>query len=169
MKTIIKNLLKPFLTLMAFQFLLPVGLFAGNGLVSNTSKESISMQSTERITVKFGTRSHPVENGCGGDKGICIIITASIVGGRLPELQVNEGLAEIQLLKGNKLMFNVTEDKATDADSKAPLFYVYKSYYLSPEICQALGKKKIVVLPGEYVVDYSKSAYGGVILNVSAQ
>lgn len=124
------------------------------------TSNSATAQSTERIKVIIGTRSHPTADGkgCEGEKGICFIITF-----RDQDRLHNSGVAEIQDIDG-KLLLNILQDPEPAMDFENT-FHVYEDKEIPADIAQEMGYSGITIRKGEYRLDKNKNRLGSVLLN----
>lgn len=119
------------------------------------------------IKIKFGTKSRPDGNGgCGGDKGICIVIETSLFDGGV--LGINEGVADGEIVNQSGHTFLRWDMEADNSDNQpGAAFNVRGLTELSPEVSAALGQESVTIQPGTYPMDYSTNPFGVALLPVT--
>lgn len=148
MKTSIKT---PFLTTL---FLL--GMFMLSTLHS-------AAQSSQRIRVVFGTRTHPTADGkgCEGEKGICFLIY--VIKDRI-STEPNSGVGEV-VVEGQQLTLNIISD-TSPAEYDEQFFHVYRDIAVPADAARALGYTSITIKKGRYPLNKSRNPLGQVTLPV---
>lgn len=117
------------------------------------------------IKIVFGTRSHPCGKDagcyCEGDRGVCLIIEWKLaVDSSFLSTIPNEGIADVELLPGNKIKFNMLKDNSVVTPSQN-LFYVNSNYSLNG----LFGSNK-TIKAGTYSIDYSTNSLGVIVMDL---
>mgnify|MGYP000961132348 CR=1 FL=1 len=115
----------------------------------------------------FGTRCHPCgEPGCYcvGDRGLCIIIRIDKIlksAIKSHSFLPNSGAGEITLLSNNQLKLSMLYDNSSINEANEPIFYITQDM----EFPNAVVDGTLVVLAGEYTIDYSTNPLGDIIVD----
>ncbi len=138
--------------------LLLITLFA---LINLLQTFTCQAQTTEKIKIVFGTRSHRMGDGCGGNKGLCIFLNVQRPAG------TDEGLAEIWI-EEEQFVINILEDQSPAMEDENT-FHIYEPKEVPSEICKELGYDRIVLQPGEYRLDKNRNPLGKTIVKAVFQ
>jgi hypothetical protein len=136
------------------------------GAITTSSAQS------ERLFIKFGTKSHPAcDDCCESGGGICLIIRAEKVS--TPKLITSEkkyGVGEWEVTGLNQLKINMVSNSAPFNLNENPNeFLVNKDYTVSSEIAKEFGFSSLVIKQGIYKIDYSTNKLGVVLVNIATR
>lgn len=119
-------------------------------------------QDVQKIRVVFGTRCKRYNDGCSGDKGICLFISNSEKAGA-----GSYGTAEVSIVSG-QIKMDIIQDSSPATDLEK-IFYLYTTKSLPAEVCNYLGYKSIVLQPGEYRIDKTRYPLGSILIRAELQ
>ena len=147
-------------------------LFAFTTKATDSGKsDKTEVSSLVPKTIIFGTRSRPSCEGecCDGTRGICLIIKNQVMRPGSPNENLdgkkNMGVGELRSVNERQVELNIIKDTAP-AETGGDRFHVEEDVDVNPAIARSLGYSELTIKKGIYRMDFSKSQFGTVLLDV---